>query len=466
MAAARRSPAVEAPASAPPRPPRPDRRRFRHELTPVWLQTAATLAGEAVEPAYTTGRVAWFGCQAWVTPLVVAAVHPSATVRVWDPDPARLAEVAVVGRHAGLANLEVHEHPSPPAPDALGRFDLVVVDGLVDTATDVHRTELLTAAASLLGPGGLLAVGYRTVVGWGEVAPLVRLLQRTLAEGTHDPRQVLAPLQALRSRGAAYPAVRPTVGAWLDDLLAMPPAEAVSTWAADDLRPLSHAQLSHALAAHGAEFVTSAHLHDPLAAAPAALARKVRAAPTAVLRESLTDLAVRRTRRIDLFRRGRSTLDERTRSRAVQRLAMAAIRLDAAESVGVAWADPEATLNGVASRAAETFGSGQETGRAAPVRVDKLWPGEPPKRREVLTRAALGAGLVHPMAGPTTDAVPVDAVAAAARLTDALAHRGRTGGGTGVDRYTVAPALGTAVPSAHVAELGDQGRHALGIVAP
>lgn len=464
MAAPRTAAAIGAPPPAPPRPPQLDQRLFRHELTPVWLQTAAVLAGEVADVTDTLDRVAWFGCQAWATPAVVAAVHPSASVRVWDPDPARLASLATVGRHAGLANLEIDERRSPSVSSLGGRFDLVVVDGLVDSATDIERERLITAAASLLRPGGFLVVGYRTVVGWGEVAPLVRLLRRTIAEGTaHGPREVLAPLEALRSRGAAYPALRPAVAAWLNDLLELSPAEAIRTWEADDLRPLSHAQVSHAAGAHGAEFVVSAHVHDPLLSAPTALARQVRGSATVVLRESLTDLAVRRTRRIDLFRRGRSTVDERARSRAVQRLAMVATRLDVAESVGAGWAEPDPTLDGiVATEAADPFGRRQQSLQTGVTRVSDLWPGEPPRRREVLTRAALDAGLLHPVAANAAVPVPVETVAAATRLTEALARRRPAG----ANHYSVAPALGTAVPTAYAAGLDDEGRRALGIGTP
>ena len=441
-----------------PLPPRLDQRLFRHELTPVWLRTAATLAGESDGEAETVGRVAWFGCRALVTPAVVAAVHPSASVLVWDPDPARLTRVAAVGRQASLANLEAHELPSPPKARLVDLFDLVVVDGLVDSTSDAGRDALVTAAACLLRPGGFLAISYRTVVGWGEVAPLVRLLRRTIAEGAaKDQRELLAPLQVLRSRGAAYPAVRPVAGAWLDEVLDMSPAEVVDHWSADDLRPVSHAQISRAVAGHGAEFVTSAHLYDPLTAAPPALARQVRETPTAVLRESLADLAVRRTRRIDLFRLGRSRVDERTRSRSVQSLAMIPTRLDVAGTVGAPWAEPWSAPDGPTTEQAEASGLHTQAGRTVSTRLRDLWPGEPPRRREVLTRAALGAGLLHPVAGP----VPDEAAEGAARLTRVLARRGRAE----VCQYSVAPAIGAAVPSTYTAELDDDSRRALGIVA-
>lgn len=225
---------------------------------------------------------------------------------------------------------------------------------------------LVTAAACLLRPGGFLAISYRTVVGWGEVAPLVRLLRRTIAEGAaKDQRELLAPLQVLRSRGAAYPGGSPcgrcvagrgarhvTSGGGRP-LIARP----------DDLRPVSHAQISRAVAGHGAEFVTSAHLYDPLTAAPPALARQVRETPTAVLRESLASLAVRRTRRIDLFRLGRSRVDERTRSRSVQSLAMIPTRLDVAGTVGAPWAEPWSTPDGPATEQAEASGLYTQAGR-------------------------------------------------------------------------------------------------------
>lgn len=212
MAAPRTAAAIGAPPPAPPRPPQLDQRLFRHELTPVWLQTAAVLAGEVADVTDTLDRVAWFGCQAWATPAVVAAVHPSAPVRVWDPDPARLASLATVGRHAGLANLEIDERRSPSVSSLGGRFDLVVVDGLVDSATDIERERLITAAASLLRPGGFLVVGYRTVVGWGEVAPSFACCG---APSPRAPPMVHGRCSPRSKRcGAAVPPTRRSVPRW------------------------------------------------------------------------------------------------------------------------------------------------------------------------------------------------------------------------------------------------------------
>ena len=431
-------------------PPRLDQRLFRHELTPVWLNTAARLTGESVEGTGDIGRVAWIGSGAWVTPAVVAAVHPSASVHVWDPDPSVLNRVAAIGRDASLDNMQIYGRRSAPEAGHLDLCDLVVLDGLVDSIAAGERDALITKAASLLRPGGLLAVHYRTVVGWGEVAPLIRALRSTIAGGTaKNHHELLAPLQVLRSRGAAYPAVRPVVGAWLDELLDKPAAEVIDHWSADDLSPLSHAQLCRAAAVHGAEFVTSAHVYDPLTAAPPALARQVWGAPTAVLRETLSDLAVRRTQRIDLFRLGRSRVDERK--------TLMPASLDVASTVGVSWAEPQPAVDRLACRDSEASILQARMGSVESLRLRDMWAGKPPRQRESLARAGLGSGQLHPVVGQ----VAADVEEAAARLTRALAGRGRTK----ASRYSVVPVLGTAVPSNSVAELDEDGRRALGIAA-
>lgn len=223
---------------------------------------------------------------------------------------------------------------------------------------------------------------YRTVVGWGEVAPLIRALRSTIAGGTaKNHHELLAPLQVLRSRGAAYPAVRPVVGAWLDELLDKPAAEVIDHWSADDLSPLSHAQLCRAAAVHGAEFVTSAHVYDPLTAAPPALARQVWGAPTAVLRETLSDLAVRRTQRIDLFRLGRSRVDERKRTRSVQALTLMPASLDVASTVGVSWAEPQPAVDRLACRDSEASILQARMGSVESLRLRDMWAGKPPRQR-------------------------------------------------------------------------------------
>ena len=440
-------PGAEDPDAMPssPLPPQPDRRLFRHELTPAWLQTTAVFAGEAPGSINDFDHIAWFGCRAYVTPAVVAAVHPSASVHTWDPYPARQAVLASVSRDAALRNLAAYERPGPPDDAALPLCDLVVIDGVIDSVDVALRDRVLAAAGSLLRPGGLLAIAYRTTVGWGEVAPMVRLLRHSLRNGRGPRRSAdaLASLEVLSSRGATYVAVRPVVAAWLDDVLRAPADEGIESYEADALRPLSHAQVSEAVAVLGADFVASAHLYDPLPRGPAPVAEQVLAAPTVVLRETLADLAVRRTARVDLFRLGRSSVGEQVRRCTVENTAVAGASLSTAESVGAPWARP-AMSHGFSASVDLKWEALPRIGEA---RVSELWPEQSVRHREARLREALDAGLLHPVRGT----VPDGAEEAAERLTGAL-DGVRVSDPHG---FTVSARLGTATPSEYV-ESADQ----------
>ena len=442
-----------APAALTHYPPRNDPRLFRHELTPMWLRTAAAFAGEDLETEDHLDRIAWLGCRAFVTPAVVAAVHPSTTVHAWDPNPARLAALGSACRAAKLGNIATHDQPRPPDNSDYPPCDLVVIDGIVDSVDSELRNQVLAAAASLLRPGGLLAIAYRTAVGWGEVAPLVRLLRHTLKHGSGpDPTaDAIAPLEVLKARGAAYMAVRPTVAAWLDDLLRAPADQVIDSYLVDALRPLSHAQVSEVLADFGTEFVGQARLDDFLHKAPTAVAQRVRDAPTVLLRETLSDLAVRRTARIDLFRLGRAGVGESDRERTVQTTRVMSVRLPTCESVGAPWARHIVSNGESATISCDSDGFERVGG----FRVCELWPAETRQHREVMVRQVLDAGLAHPV----RDSVPDQAMESAARLTVLLERKGRPIR----EQFAVSAHLGTALPSEYVRSVDEGRRRALGL---
>ncbi|MEZ5374118.1 MAG: methyltransferase regulatory domain-containing protein [Microthrixaceae bacterium] len=387
-----------------------------------------------------------------LTPAVAAAVHPQTSVHVWDPSPARLAGLASVARDAALSNLVIQERPGPPDESIVSPCDLVVVDGVLDSSDPARRDQVLDAACSLLRPGALMAVAYRTVVGWGEVVPLVRLLRHRVRLGQRKSSEVLAPLEGLRAHGAAYPAVRPAVGAWLDDLLDAPSDEVVGSYLADDLRPASHAQVSEALAAHAVDFVSLAQQYDPLEGAPPVVAQRVRAAASVVLRETLADLAIRRTARVDVYRLGRCPVEESVRNAAVLGTSVMETRLAVAETVGVPWARPVALRECL-----PTDGSSSSDLQRGGSCVRELWPGESALNQERLAGQALAAGSIHPV----RDELPDGAAESTVRLTATLLRSTRPE----QDRFAVSARLGTALPATYTHSLSLEHRHALGIGA-
>lgn len=447
--------------------PRADARRFRHELTPAWLVTASMLAG--LEPPLELNRpfrAAWLGCGAPFTPLVAAAVHPVADVVAWDPDPATLARVRRLGDEAALTNLTVHEHPTPPsaAPGGgmAGLADLVVVDGVLDSVGEGERPLLIDAVSSLLRPGGLAAVAYRTAVGWSEIAPVVNLIGHLALRGPRDPAaavdDVKVLLEMIDERGARYFHERPIVRAWLSDLLDTAPDDIVERYVHRELHPISHAQVAEAMSSIGASHVGSARL-DPEFPDDASdkLIRQVQRAASPLLREAFSDLASRRAHRVDLFCLGPTFSPSRVRSRRIQGLELTAF--------AVAGAVDDHHDTGRRRHGLWTKSTGTKLLTGSMV-VRDLWSSSTPKQREQQLRTALGAGLVHPVVGPpsgastdskvteqrdgTTSADRLSAVLTSSRVP--VAHR-----------HVVAPTLASAVPVAHAAT--PERRRALGIEA-
>lgn len=416
-------------------PPRLDLRAFHHELTPTLLSAATVLAGSTPPPVDGPFDVVWLGCQAPLSPLLVAAVHPDATVTAWDPEPGSAAEIADLARRACIDNLSVHEHPDPPGsglPDER-RAEIVVVDGVVDRVDDRVRTHIVDALASWLRPGGLLAISYRTTVGWGEVTPLVHLLrhfaQRTTSDVRTSTADALGLLALLRDQQAAYIASRPLVGAWLDELLGLGADEVLDRYVLRDLRPLSHTDVVRLAASAGAGWIGTADPGDAMEGLPDALTADVADAPSSLLREALGDLATRRCSRADLFRLGSSPEPAAARQQ----------RLDGLRVMSITPASP------VHPGLVEPGG----------VLVTDLWPSADALDRERLLRQALSDASLHPVAvgGDANDHE------AALRLDRLLADPviGRR------FPYRVAPALGTAIPVDVAEQLSDSHRAALGM---
>lgn len=450
----RTDPAAPGPADAPAPPPRLDTRLFRHELTPTWLATATALAGRRPPPTDRPLRAAWLGCRAPSTPAVVAAVHPEAEVWAWDPDPARVAAMAQLRDDAGLANLVVHEQPRPPAPSAAA-FDLVVLDALIDSVEDRARHELVRSAATLLRPGGLACVTYRTVVGWSEIAPVVAVLRHVAHRSSRDHADsvadALALLRELDDRQAGYLATRPVVRAWLRELFDLPVADVVERYVHRDLRPVSHAQLVEAFAAFGVGYLGPGRLDPDLPAdAGPGLVEQVRRAGSSVLRETFGDLAVRRSDRADLFGLGAEPADGERADRW-----LADLRVTSFQAPGGALLPTVAPATAADPALDALTTAADAGGRAVP--VGELWPEADADERRHLLRRALARGVVHPIRpGPVCST----AAAAAARLTAVLDHPSVPG----PQRCVVAPGLGGAVAADPPVPAA---RHALlGITAP
>jgi SAM-dependent methyltransferase len=406
---------------------------FLHELTPHWLATVTMLAGHRPFDIDRPFRFGWFGSAAVITPAVVAAVHPGAEVVAWSPRPTAVVTARRLGEDAGLDNLVVHDSPVPPSASG-GRFDVIVIDGLIDVVDDDARSMLVDAVAELLRPGGTLCVTYRTVAGWGELDPIVRLVRYVAGRTTRDQHHAIAEaislLESLRDLGAGYLATRPIVRAWVDDLVDCSIEDIFDEYVQQGFRPVSHAQVVGAFAGAGVEFVGSARLDDVVPeCVPEALFEQIHAARSVVLRETLGDLAVRRPARADLFMLGGLPVATVERHRWVDELPVTAFgaRLAPGGDLGALNTGSEESVPSIDKLA----------GRVLP--VAELWPEAGEAAREAWLRRAMQAGQLHPVLGGACSAEALDG---AERLTSVLCEAAAAE----KNRYFVTPVLRTAVP--------------------
>ena len=302
-------------------PPRMDRRLFRRELMPAWINAVAALRSN---PIQRLGRpdlhIAYLGSGHTVTAAVAAAVHPQSTVWLWDHRPSAVEFTAALADAAGLNNLRVHEHPELPArlgaTDPWRPVDLVVVDHVLDAFGAEGRAKVIDSIEESLRPGGAVVVSHRTAIGWAEIDPLVRLLRYMVTTNggplTQATEAAVAWLTRLRDTNAVYIQARPVVGEWLNELANTPTAQIIADYLDLDLQPISHVQVSDALGSIGCHLVGSATFGDETAmSGPEApitneLFGAVNAAATVELRETFMDLALRRTHRSDIYRLGHS----------------------------------------------------------------------------------------------------------------------------------------------------------------
>lgn len=424
-----------------------DTRRFKPELTPSWLHLSALLAGH--EPPsrsrLTPGppadlRMAYIGGGRGFTAAVAAAVHPDSDVWWWDPSLSGTESARAIVNAASLTNVTVHQRADIDPELGGDPRDLVVVDGVLGSLDEARRATVLDAAIAAVRPGGLLCLAYRTEVGWSEVAPVSQLLQHLVAR---DPRPVeqsvpaaLAAVDRLRIGGAQYIVERPVVHQWWQEMRALPITDVIEELANGPSSATSHAQVASSLASSGFTFVGPARADDlGPSLLTRGLAEVVDQQPSPMVREALTDLALRRTHRCDVFRLGYRPLAQQERQRT----------LDSSTVTGAGLLDPaDQTLRRVVPA------STRRALAAGALPVAEL--AESPADRITVLRTLLARQVIRPV-------VPLDdrAVTAARHLT-AVTNRAPVPTG---HRIRVAPAMGSALAGS--ARLTSEQRLGLGV---
>jgi SAM-dependent methyltransferase len=229
---------------------------FYPAQAPLQMSLAATI--NALETPNASGAFTYceLGCGRGETALVLAALNPCAEFHAVDFHPAHIAHAVSRAQAAGLKNITFHElsfqNLIGPAAPPMPMFDFITLHGVWTWVGPDVQAAIVAFLLARLKPGGLVYVGYNTLPGWSEVAPVQRLLKDLAADSAgRSPVAIERAINTL-SRLLAAKAIPARFGAAIERL-----EEALSSGALSYLaheyfndywRPVYHADVAKAFA--------------------------------------------------------------------------------------------------------------------------------------------------------------------------------------------------------------------------
>lgn len=171
------------------------------------LHAAARLAGLAAA-APETARVLELGCAHAINLLPQAAALPRARFVGVDVSPGQIEVARRRVEALGYAHVRVTCADVMDLELGDERFDYVVAHGLFSWVPDAVRDRVLTLAARVLAPGGVLYLSYNAMPAWG----IREAVRRALLELVGDAEGARERVRRAREGLATLRAVRPLEG--------------------------------------------------------------------------------------------------------------------------------------------------------------------------------------------------------------------------------------------------------------
>lgn len=300
---------------------------YQRQLSPSWLQFAATLCGAALADIDRPFRYLELGCGRGTSALVHAASCPKAEFHAVDRDEAAIVLARAHAKSLGLDNIQFHlvTFEDMSRMD-LPLFDFIALHGVYSWVDETQRAILRRLLSDRLAPGGLAYVSYNCMPGWAAELPLRRLFQELSTSRSEDDvgriQWAADEIARLSSCGLRYFSTYPTA------------EHAVASWARQDAGYLAHEYLADGweplwsvdviddMASAGFLHIGSATLYDnhEELLVHSETSRAIARLETGRLRTLALDLAVNRSFRRDLYVRANAVPHEDGRSDAVKQL--------------------------------------------------------------------------------------------------------------------------------------------------
>jgi len=287
-------------------------RGYYRDLAPLWLSTAATLAGRAAPDPHRPFTYCELACGQGITILVLAAANPHGRFWATDINPAHVAAARALAEAAGLTNVTfLDDGFADFAARDLPPLDYVTLHGVYSWVSPAARAEIVAFIGRHLKPGGLAYVSYNCMPGWATMAPLRRLMVEA-ADHAGAPSSLkrldhgLGILKALLETGTGYGQAHADVKPRVEKMAAMQRSYLVHEFMNRDWHPLYFPDVAAELAEARLGYVGSSTLLDQLdeTMVPEKAKALLAEAPDETMRQLLRDFVVNRQFRCDIHARG------------------------------------------------------------------------------------------------------------------------------------------------------------------
>lgn len=418
---------------------------FYREITPGWLGFTALLLGHRPPDLARPFRWAELGCGQGLTATMAAACHPEGEFWGFDFNPSHIDNATHLARAAGLGNLHFREASfedlaREPA-EALPQFDFIVLHGIWSWVSREQHAHLRAFVRRRLAPGGLVYVSYNTMAGWAGMPAIQRLMKLWADRHPGPPQEqalgLVGFLQELARSDAALFQMAPSLLQRLERLASQDPRYLVHEYLNAVWEPTSFDRVAAEMGEARCGFIGSATLVENMdsVAVPQGIGRLIGTTSDMAMREMLRDIGAARSFRRDVYRRGTDQPVAGEHMALLDHIVIAGTGREHERDVQIA------TGIGHVTPRPEIYNPVLERLADGPLSMTEL-RGMPALRQAPMAEALqvmaflTAGGLAHPV-NPGMGAA---AMAACARLNQAIGQTNRQGGAI---QFLAAPLFGT-----------------------
>jgi len=196
---------------------------FYPNMSPLAMRYVAAL-NKLAPPKVAKGfRYLELGCGLGRSLTTLAAANPNGEFVGVDVNKLHTTAIEKDVAAGKLKNVRVINSDFARVPRDIGKFDFIVLHGVLSWVTQKVRDQVIEVAKKHIASGGLLLVSYNAMPGWAHLQPIRGILRQyaQLRQGDSPQRlrEALAYLVFIRDKQAKYFEDNPRAAAYVDSLL-------------------------------------------------------------------------------------------------------------------------------------------------------------------------------------------------------------------------------------------------------